>query len=444
MKIVHSKYHKARPTVPIRGGYVCQFENSRAVLPDEVADTLVGMGGGFYTILAHDLSEMTDKAKILIIRDGGIGDLLLLTPMIRRLALDKGAVVDVMALEQHRCLFDNNPHVRQTFSLKDDQSGKERIDRTGYDVVLDLNLFVENAERMGSRKHRADAFAEFADIRLYSQEDRHLDYFVTSAERETAKTILKHTRSFCSPKAVIAYVWRSSTANRNWSRQQHQVMLEALAAAGYVSVILDHERQEMPELSIEAQCSTLNLSGNWNQGSSDPATRLTLRGSIAVMSLCDAVITPDTGMFHAAGAKDIPTVTYFGSFPVEMRHTHKQLRVVNNPSVCGLAACHSYQCLNRDENGQSRCLATDPANVLDRLESLLNVDSILERSSSDSDEEASDDHGIGSGGRPGELGDNTRPIDPVQHPAPEREAGKPARRRRGTGNARNVLPTETG
>lgn len=442
MKIVQSKYPNAAPVVPIRGGYRCQFENSLCTMPNDVADTLVAMSGGFYTIVHHDLAAITNGAKILIIRDAGLGDLLLITPMIRRLHEDMGAIVDVLTLEKHRCLFEGNPHVRDTFALE-----KDTTDRKAYDVVLDLRLIVENAEAAGIHNHRADAFAEFADVKLFAPEDRQLDYYPEEGERSAARDVIKQTGCYSNlpkdrrpvPKGFIAYVWRSTTPNRNWSDETHGAVINALAAAGYCAVLLDHALIDPARL--------------WNAGISERVQRdycinrsggCSIRDTAALIAECDAVITPDTGLFHLAGALNKPTLTYFGAFPVEERHTHRRLTVVNNPKSCALGPCRTYRCLNRDENGQSVCLAVDPALVVSRLKELLDVDSILERSAPNRnpDAQASEIDNLEAGDGHRGLGQHSAAGDPVQHSAPIGEAGKPKRRRRTAIDSRPLLPTD--
>lgn len=428
MQIVHSKYANATPTVPIRGGYRCNFANNKCVMPNDVADTLVGMSGGFYSIIAQDLSQVLDGAKILIIRDAGVGDVLLVTPLIRRLHEDKGAVIDVLTFEANRSLLDGNPHVRATFAL-----GHDTTVRADYDVVLDLRLIVENAEATGRTAHRADAFAQFADVRLFAPEDRHLDYFPTDAEitaiQEKFGAVEKISRPDGTLGKTIAYVYRSTTANRNWSRETHYLVLSELLAAGYVVILLDAE----PMYIDNVHPNLIDWTGE-----------LSLREVGAAIAYSDAVITPDTGLFHLAGALDKPTLAYFGAFPVEERQTHKQLTVINNPRSCALGPCRQYGCLNFDANHQSSCLAVDPVAVVSRLGELLNVHPILERPSPQNHADATEPDADHHEGRDGDrrLGASPAAADPVPDPT---TVGTPRKTRRGNrtaGDARPVLPTD--
>jgi len=373
MKIVRSRRANVEFRLPVQGGFTVRFQDHKAVLPDEIADLLVGTGGGFYDIIHPNAGDACQDAKVLVIRDTGLGDVLMVTPMLRHLCLDKGAIVDMMTLDRFRPLFDGNPYVENVLALETDNG-----DRSAYDIVFDLRLVVENAEHTGRTMHRADAFAGYADIALehvdqiggqVGDEDRRPDVFLLPDEAQDAAAAIAPLRDTCAA-GVVAYVLRSSTGNRNWSMQTHAAVIRALIDAGYGVVMLDHEPQhvdiESGEISTDG--SVLDLCG-----------ALALREVAAILSVVDAVITPDTGLFHLASAVDTPTLSYFGAFPVGERASHRALIVVNDASCCPLSPCRSYRCLNRDEDGQSRCLAITPEKVLKDLKTLAFYDGELTR-----------------------------------------------------------------
>jgi ADP-heptose:LPS heptosyltransferase len=408
-------------TVPVQGGYRASFEGHRAVVPDDVADFLLAMGAGFYSLTGDVQEALTSGATVLVIRDTGLGDVLLLTPMIRKLA-QIGCIVDVLTQERYRCLFGVNPSVRATLALED-----EPVDRTGYDVVLDLRLVVENAEFTGHHEHRADAFARCADISL-SPDERALTYCVNGDERAAAMRLIEDCRTALPCKGVVGYVWRSSTENRNWSFAQHKAVLEALIAAGYCPIVLDNEYQNL--LSIDG--SVVNETGTHN-----------LREVAAILEQCDAVITPDTGLFHLAGAVDTPTLSYFGAFPAAERQAHRNLTVWNAPPACSLFPCRSYRCLNRDGDNQAACLAVSPEQVVRDVEELLkekeHVTSGLGRSDHDGGAAAEHERGDGAGEPDRELDHDPAPAAPVPDPAEVREAAPRKRRTARKSDARSLL-----
>lgn len=428
MKILRSRLPKVQFTVPVRGGYRANFEGHRAVVPDEVADFLLAMGAGFYSLTGDVREALTPGATVLVIRDTGLGDVLLLTPMIRKLA-EAGCTVDVLTQERYRCLLADNPSVRATLALED-----EPWDRSQWDVVLDLRLVVENAEFTGTFEHRADAFARYADISL-SPHERRLTYCVNEDERAAAMRLIEDCRQSISAKGVIGYVWRSSTENRNWSFAQHKAVLEALTTAGYCPIVLDNDYQNLAKIDG----SLVNMTG-----------AISLREVAALLSRCDAVITPDTGLFHLAGALDTPTLSYFGAFPAAERQAHQTLTVWNAPSACSLFPCRSYRCLNRDPDNQAACLSVSPERIVRDIDALLKdkrdkndaesgVTAGLGRSDHDGDPAAGEGRGDGAGKLHRELDTGPAPAAPVPDPAKVREASPRKRRSPRKSDARPLL-----
>jgi ADP-heptose:LPS heptosyltransferase len=388
---------------------------------------------------------MLTGAKVLVIRDAGLGDVLMTTPLIRRLVLEHGAVVDVLTKEQYRCLFDHNPFVRQTFALETD-----RGDWSAWDITLDLRLIVENAEAAGAYRHRADAFAEFGDVHL-TPEERQLDFYLTDEERETGRRIVRLGEGHLPQKGTIGYVWRSSTRNRNWSMPMHRHVLGALLSAGYGVVLLDHERMELTFWDVEGYTTPENFAPSLCNTTGFHS----LREVAAMMSACDVVVTPDTGLFHLAGALNLPTVAYFGAMPVAERAAHKTLRVLNNAGACSLLPCRSYSCLNFDKQFQSACLGVSTGEVVAAVEAAIQPlrSEVADQEGKERDatgnrmagpttqrDAQAGDTGRDPAGELGpELGYDSGADDPVRDSAPDGKAGLRTRRRVSGGKLRSVL-----
>ena len=328
-------------TVPVRGGYTVRFEAGRASIPNDVADVLVMLGGGFYTLPEAQAEGLATGQSVLVIRDLGMGDVLLATPLIRHLA-QKGVLVDVQTSQRFVCLFDGNPHVRIAFSLETGQP-----DHAAYDAVLDLRMFVENAENQQHYQHRVPGFALAADIEL-SEGEYHLDYFPRRGEMEALVEKVNRKLSDTG-RPLIAYVWGAMSDTRSWGLAQHQAVLTALLAEDYQVIVLSAAPQPVPTENVQL----FNATG-----------RFSLREAASALLLSAVVVTPDTGLFHLASALDKPVVTYFGSWPITERATHTQLSVLNAPQNCARLPCRSSQCFNREADGQPRCLSVAPLIVV--------------------------------------------------------------------------------
>lgn len=358
MKLIKSRIPRTRVTVGVLGGYTVHFEKYQAVVPDVVANVLLAHSN--YTD-EGSVGDAVRNARVLVVRDAGMGDVLLTTPLIRKLVTEKGASVDVLTSERYRCLFDGNPHVGQTFSLDNLSADNEAVLFAGYDVLLDLRLVVENAEAAGIHEHRADAFAQYGDVEL-TEIERRPDLFLSDDEKQKAE---RYRRVFMEGGRIgmVGYVWNSSTSNRNWSEATHNAVVAAIEAAGYGVLLLGDEWRRLdnrlPSCGFGDDCHVIDLMGETD-----------VREAAAIMGHCDVVISPDTGLFHVAAALDIPTLTYFGAFPVAERAAHISLVVLNDISVCSLGPCRSYRCFNRDENHQPVCLSVSPVDVVNGVKAL--------------------------------------------------------------------------
>ena len=349
MKTLRSKLPHLTVAVPVHGGFQVTFADHRAAAPDDVADLLVALHPTFYQITGGGLPA--PGGSVLVTRDMGLGDVLLTTPLIRALATRHGLRVSVATLSRYVPLLDGNPHVAECFAIE------EGRDTGGYDAALDLRLYVENAEGQGDTSHRVDGFARAADVRLGDGE-RALDYFVTADERAEAEASLRGPANGFPPAGggpLVGLVWRSSAANRNWPAPRSREVLAALLAAGMGVVVLDQEPQDLG--GSAGHPALLDATG-----------RLSIRQVAAAMQVCDAVLCPDTGLFHLASALDVPVVTYFGPFPAAERATHRRLTVLDERRACGIFPCRRYTCLRRAEGTEmSACLDVPVARVVDAV-----------------------------------------------------------------------------
>lgn len=294
------------------------------------------------------------KNKVMIIRVGGLGDVLCVTPLIRTLSSVHELIVDVKT--DHPSVFVGNPYVNRVISEN------EHFDTQQYDAVVDLCGYVERPENLV--QHRPRAFAKSAGITIDIGLD-YLDYYVSKEEERWANHFLSDY-FFTGAPGPVAYIWKTSTDNRNWSINTHQAVLRSLYKLAvemqFSILILDPRRQQIP-LRSEYEFSIHNLTGMHS-----------VRETAAIMSRCKAVISPDTGAFHLANALRVPTLSYFGSFPLEERATFGDVSQVNTPQDCKLFPCRSYSCPmlgSPETDSQSPCLNVDPGRVSRMLRTIL-------------------------------------------------------------------------
>jgi ADP-heptose:LPS heptosyltransferase len=335
LKIVRCKLPEYVATIPTAEGYATYtFNHHTAIIPDEHAQILCAMTD-FYRIVRDVWRE--PLRTVLLVRFGGLGDVLLTTPLCRYLHT-KGITVDYITSATNRALLENNPHIRCVYAAEDDASFDWTRDY--YDAVVDLRLYVERMEFEGYQGHRVDGF--FHALEVPGDEipsDRSLNLFLSESEEIHAQQMLP-----VGPR--IAYVWSTSTKNRNWTREQNVAAVNALTSRGYHPVLLSEAL-----VDVTGMKGVTNLSG-----------KLTIREAASVISSCDVVVSPDTGLYHVASALGKPVATYFGPFPVETRATHSLIQLVNNPHGCDQYPCYGYACKfagTAQENACLRCNVED-------------------------------------------------------------------------------------
>lgn len=355
MKTILTRHRNSSIVIPLSTGpYTVTFVDGKSTQPDDIADRLVGLGEVHYVIDTAFDQGVTPGLKVLVKRDTGIGDVLLTTPLVRRLHRE-GAIVDVMTNDANRWIYDYNPYIRNIYAIEDRDSHPPREE---WDAYLDLCMTVENSEARGVQKHRVDAFALCADIQI-DPNDRHLDYYPTETELSYGRNFVRDIRlKHPECEKVLCYIWRASHHTRTWSDNTHRRVLSAFSGKKWVSILINgsslHDVSGLPTSYIE-----------------DCSGKLGMRQIAVIMKACDAVICPDTGPFHLAGALDCPTVTYFSTMAIEERHTHTKLITLAARERCLLWPCRNYTCrLNHDEDRQSNCLAIPTERILDAVETI--------------------------------------------------------------------------
>jgi len=355
--IVKTKWQTCTTTVPILGGYRIEFHDYEATVPDEVADWLVAQAGGRFWVV--DNVPVSESKRILVFRDNGLGDILMTTAAIRKMKQSGVEHIAFMTQDRYAVLMQGNPYIDEIVPLVDNVSSPEF--RKKWDRVVNLRLHFENLEHHRLFQNRAVVVGQACGVVL-TEDDLHLDYFITDQERDWANGVVNEpkddrARKFIEDKAKgrnVAFVWGASCNNRTWSEKHALGMINTLLGNNFRPVIINHEYVDMHTVDHRI----LNMTG-----------KTSIRESIALLGACDVVLTPDTGLFHAAAALDKNVVTYFGAMAADERRTHKKLTVINKGPEHGVMCypCRKYFCMNRSNDGTPACIDINPSIIIDAL-----------------------------------------------------------------------------
>lgn len=235
---------------------------------------------------------------IVLIRPGGMGDLLFLTPTIRALKRNWETVAV--------CCFEKFAPVLEGICLTLPFPGKVEDLSMGRLVVLED---VVERNPLSKTTHIVDLFAAAAGVDLAAlpygedwtrNENYRLDYAITDAERAEARAMYPRTDA---PRLGVQL--KASAKCRTFPEESMGQAIRPLWKEGW-EMLNFGAPNDYPWPDQERM---LNLS---NKG-------LTLRQSIAIAETCDIIIGPDSFYTHLAGALDIPAVGIYSSFPWDLR-----------------------------------------------------------------------------------------------------------------------------
>jgi ADP-heptose:LPS heptosyltransferase len=312
-------------------------------------------------IATGDVRHIRGDRGVLIIRGGGLGDVLMTTPLLRALHATLGVPADYWTDRRYAAALERNPHVKNVHAIEDIDKPESSHLRSTYDAVIDLRGYVEQGEF--ATYHRVRSFLGIVNFTEEDAGGLHLDYYPGALEKAQAGQKIAQTgEGHDTSRPLIGYVWDSTTPSRNWSRETRHRTLAALIGAGYRVALLHHN--PLPEM--DGNPNLLNFAG-----------RTSLRECAAILSHCAAVVTPDTGLYHVAAALQVPTAAYFGSFAPDQRVTHSPGRFLPlgvTRGACPVQPCLGYGCHYQGEHGESLCLKTTDDQLLAAIAGLIATD----------------------------------------------------------------------
>ena len=253
----------------------------------------------------YEGQDLTGKS-LLLVRNGGFGDLLFLTPLIRY--LDKKYDHDGIAVtcgRKYEGLFLRNRRIRwiHTYPVR-------LKDFVSYDYQLCFEGTIENS--VDPELHAVDLFARHAGIHDF--DDRALEYEVDRGLANKAKNILRYDLGVKPDDVKIAVHLRSSSLIRNYPPENSLRVAAALGIGGAKVFLLGTKKdwEEIVGVDRETLVKLKNVTNLCGRFSS-------MDGTTAFLSKMDLLIGPDSALVHVAGALRVPTVALYGPFPGAVR-----------------------------------------------------------------------------------------------------------------------------
>jgi ADP-heptose:LPS heptosyltransferase len=260
---------------------------------------------------SQDNTNSDSPKKILVVRPGVYGDLLLLTPTLNAIRKKyPHASITVAAFSRYQSI------LLGTETIIDYPVKPEQISE--YDCVFFMERIIEgNPDAI--HKHAVDLFAEKAFVEV-PDTDKMLNYKVLDREVEWAKARYPRTEK----KRVAIHV-SASTQCRNWPQENMVKLIIELAK----------DNREVFLIGAPGQIGAPNKGSITNLA----LEGLDIRQSIAAMSTCDVLVAPDSVMLHAASAIGMKAIGLFGPIKWQNRVTGKTTYSIQGHTECEFGAC---------------------------------------------------------------------------------------------------------
>lgn len=255
--------------------------------------------------------------KILIWRTGAYGDMIVVTPLIRHLH-NQGHKVFFCAGDRGEQVLKNNPHVHQIIKhdekVKNEDLGEhiQYLKRKYYcDRVIDLNESIECALSQHPRSpnyklSKPERIARF-NRNFYEYCFEHAkepwgDHTSFKPELFFDDKELEEARKYLKPGYNILVGLSGSGTNKAWTWSMDLCNNIGKNYPDIHMITVGDVKCEIIE-NIETPDATniTKLSG-----------KIPMRISMALTSMVDLVISPDTGLLHASGCYDTPKIGLLG------------------------------------------------------------------------------------------------------------------------------------
>lgn len=234
-----------------------------------------------------DATEPEAGKPMLVMREGAIGDLLLLMPALAALkARISPRPLALCCFPRHFEMFAGNKSIDELVPYPLSAKALEK-----YSSIVSL----ENTMESNHSSHATDVFAKALDVKVT---DHKPTYVCFDEEKEAVKTHL------FTGRPNLAIHMHASVANRNYPLPLWLEVIENLEKSGWGILLFGRPAQVPPLPPKQNSPFIRNLT----------TENLTFRQSAAILAQCQAFVGVDSGLIHLCHAFDIPAVGLYAAF----------------------------------------------------------------------------------------------------------------------------------
>ena len=277
--------------------------------------------------------EKSEIKKILLIQTAFIGDVVLITPLIREIKkIFPNSLLDVMVIPQAAGLLENNPHINSIIKFdkrkskyKAFKAALKLLRQNKYDISISPHSSLTTAFLMfAARIPIRVGFARWSSQYLLTHKPLHLkgklkieknlnlltafaesnfsiqtELYPTDAMYEKAESIISELRTHS--KKIIALAPGSNWFTKRWPQSYYADLVSKLNENGYGIVFIGSSIEREICNDISPNNNSFNLAGE-----------LSLLGSAALISNCELIVCNDSGAMHLANAVKTDVFVFFG------------------------------------------------------------------------------------------------------------------------------------
>lgn len=316
--------------------------NNTFVASDGVVSQISNLFGNNSIEIINDLKELPNKynnhdltnKKLLIMREGGLGDLLFTIPALKYLKEKYPTChIGLSCSPVYHPAFNNHPYINQIYPhiISHEEFSK-------YDHFLTFEGLIEGSEE-AKTVNAYDLFIKNFGIPLEEIKDKNPVMVVSDDVKDYWKFTLKDS---INNEKRVGFQLRASSPLRTIPLEQNAQIVQGLLDKGYTVFLIDSvtKKNEVNYFihrfgfnDNERVVDTSKYSDNFER----------MAGVISLMSL---YVGPDSSGTHIAAALGIPIVGIFGAFrsDVRLKYYKNAIGIDCIAEKCGLGCfAHSYQ-----------------------------------------------------------------------------------------------------
>ena len=290
-----------------------------------------------YKVL-HLAKEQPEQGKsVFLFRSGGIGDVMFMIPLIKRLRLDFNMKIIVGTSPMYLDVFKGNPDVSELVFMPFDISILDRVD-----YYLTFEGIIEDKTKFSQTYAAIDLFLGAAgyDPMSVPFEDKIPDIHLTTEEQVWAQNNFSRL-PLNHAEPTIGVQLQASSPIRDFPLTKMVGTIRHYVEQDFNIFLFGGSRQdqvgEYIRETLRYKQNVINLAKNG----------VSLRESILWASKMSVILAPDSAFIHIAAGLDIPVVGLYGCFPsmLRMRYYRNAIGLDSNvacaPSfIHGHLPCH--------------------------------------------------------------------------------------------------------